>query len=85
MIEIPSTLRAVKEQLNIYKQTGALVMDIVFSSTLLLAAAIQTRKVSAVEVLEAHLTQIERHNPRLNAIITLDADHARERRKQMKR
>ena len=54
-------------------------MDIVFSSTTQLAAAIRAGDVSAVEVLEAHLAQIERHNPALNAIVTLDAEQARER------
>lgn len=42
-------------------------MDIIFSSTTQLAAAIQAGDVSAVEVLEAHLAQIERYNPALNA------------------
>jgi amidase len=54
-------------------------MDIVFSSTAQLAAAIRAGDVSAVEVLEAHLAQIERFNPALNAVVTLDADGARER------
>src|SRR5437879_730161 len=38
-----------------------------------LARLIRERHVSAVEVLDAHLERIERHNPALNAIITLDA------------
>ncbi|MBI1881235.1 MAG: amidase [Chloroflexi bacterium] len=54
-------------------------MDIVFSSTAQLAAAIRAGRVSAVEVLEAHLAQIERHNPALNAIVTMDAEQAHER------
>jgi amidase len=44
-----------------------------------LAALIRERRVSAVEVLEAHLAQIARHNPALNAIVTLDEDGARRR------
>ena len=52
-------------------------MDIVFSSTTQLAAAIRAGRVSAVEVLEAHLAQIEAHNRALNAIVTLDAEQAR--------
>lgn len=47
-----------------------------------MAAAIKTGHVSAVEVLEAYLAQIERHNPVLNAIITLDARQATERARQ---
>ena len=37
------------------------------------------RQVSAVELLEAHLTQIERVNPEVNAIVTLVPELARER------
>src|SRR5438128_3975821 len=54
-------------------------MDIVFSSTTQLAAAIRAGHVSATEVLEAHLAQIATHNPALNAIITMDAERAYER------
>jgi amidase len=54
-------------------------MDIVFSSTAQLAAAIRAGHVSAAEVLEAHLAQIERYNQALNAVVTLDAERARER------
>ncbi|MGZ3673665.1 MAG: amidase family protein, partial [Ktedonobacterales bacterium] len=57
-------------------------MDIVFSSTAQLAAAIQAKHVSAAEVLDAHLAQIEAHNPTLNAIVTLDAERAHERARQ---
>jgi len=44
-----------------------------------LAAAIRAHTVSAVEVLDAYLAQIDRWNPTLNAIVTLDADGARRR------
>ncbi len=44
-----------------------------------LAELICTKKVSALEVLEAHLAQIEQHNPKLNAIVTLDSENARRR------
>lgn len=54
-------------------------MDIVFSGTTELAAAIRAGHVSATEVLDAHWVQIERHNPALNAIITLDAEQAHKR------
>src|SRR5689334_9446464 len=52
-------------------------MDIVFSSTTELAAAIRAGHVSAVEALDAYLEQIERHNPALNAVATLNAEPAR--------
>jgi len=41
-----------------------------------LAAMIRTRKISAVEVMQTHLTQIERVNPKVNAIVTFDAEGA---------
>ncbi len=52
--------------------------DIVFSSTTQLAAAILAGHVSATEALDAHLAQIDKHNPALNAIVTMDAGRARE-------
>src|SRR5258708_8340027 len=57
-------------------------MDIVFSSTTQLATAIRAGRVSATEVLEAHLAQIDKHNPALNAIITIDAKRAYERARE---
>jgi len=57
-------------------------LDILFSSTTQLAAAIRAGRVSAVEVLEAHLAQIERHNPTLNSVITMDAEGAHERARE---
>ena len=56
--------------------------ELIFSSTTQLAAAIRAGQVSATEVLEAHLAQIDKHNPVLNAIITLDAEHAYERARE---
>ena len=46
-----------------------------------LAAMIRNRQVSAVEVMRAHLAQIERLNPKVNAIVTLDAEGALARAK----
>ena len=46
-----------------------------------LAAMIRAREVSPVEVVEAHLRQIERLNPKLNAIVTL-AQHSLERARE---
>jgi amidase len=43
-----------------------------------LARLIRTRAVSPVEVLDAHLAAIAALNPRLNAIVTLAADQARD-------
>lgn len=57
-------------------------MDIIFSSTTQLASAIRSRQVSAVEVLEAHLAQIDKHNTALNAVVILDAENARKRARE---
>ena len=45
-------------------------MDIAFSSTTELAAAIRNRKISAVEALDTHLAQIDSHNAAINAVIS---------------
>ncbi|WP_104524339.1 amidase [Blastococcus atacamensis] len=42
-----------------------------------LAGLVRRREVSARELLEAHLARIERLDPALNAVVTLDADGAR--------
>ena len=56
--------------------------DLVFSSAKELAAGILNRMVSAVEVVEAHLAQIERHNPQINVIVTLNEAQARARARE---
>jgi amidase len=43
-----------------------------------LAERLRRREVSAVEALDAHLERIGRHNPALNAVVSLDADRARD-------
>jgi amidase len=48
-----------------------------FASATALAAMLRKTKLSAREVLEAHLKQIEQVNPKVNAIVTLVADQAR--------
>ncbi len=53
--------------------------DPILASAHELATAIQSREVSSAEVVDAHLAQIDRHNARLNAVVTLDEDGARER------
>jgi Asp-tRNA(Asn)/Glu-tRNA(Gln) amidotransferase A subunit family amidase len=42
-----------------------------------MAACIRRRKFSPVELVEAHLRRIERLNPRLNALVTIDGEGAR--------
>jgi amidase len=49
-----------------------------FLSATELASHIRTRQVSARDVMAAHLAQIDRVNPQVNAIVTLQADQAME-------
>jgi amidase len=50
--------------------------DLCFLPATELVALLRTKKVSAREVMQAHLAQIERVNPKVNAIVTLVADRA---------
>jgi amidase len=52
-----------------------------YKSAAELASLIRRKKVSALELLDHFLTRIERHNPKLNAIIWMDRDKARKRAK----
>jgi amidase len=56
--------------------------EIIFSSATEIAAAIRSRRVSAVEVLEAHLNQIKKYNGALNAVVTIDEKEAFQRARQ---
>lgn len=55
--------------------------DLVFTPAYQLAQMIRDRVVCAVEVLDAHLVHIAKHNSSLNAICTLDEERARQRAK----
>ena len=50
--------------------------DLCFTSAIELVAMIRAKKVSAREVMQAHLAQIERVNPAVNSIVTLVAERA---------
>jgi amidase len=54
-------------------------MDLHFKSAAEIARLIRERKLGAAEALEHFLARVEKHNPRLNAVIWLDAARARER------
>jgi amidase len=51
--------------------------DLAFESARILAERIRHKQISSRELLELYLTRVERHNPSLNAIVTLDAEGAR--------
>jgi amidase len=42
-----------------------------------LAARLRAGQVTSVDVLDAHLARIEKHNPELNAVVSVDAERAR--------
>lgn len=56
--------------------------QLTFASAHELASAIRERRVSATEVCEAYLAQIAKHNPTLNAVVTLDEAGARRRARE---
>lgn len=47
-----------------------------------MAASVRQRRLSPVELVEAHLRQIEKQNPRLNAFVMILADQARQAAKK---
>ena len=50
--------------------------ELVFTSAVDQAAMVRARQVSAVELLDAHVAQIERINPQVNALVSLDVERA---------
>ncbi|MEC9278036.1 MAG: amidase, partial [Chloroflexota bacterium] len=50
--------------------------EILYASAKGISQAIQDKKVSALEVVEAHLRRIEEVNPKLNAVVHLASDRA---------
>jgi len=59
-------------------QTTRGASDVCFMTAVEMASLIRRKKLSAREVMDAHLKQIERVNPKVNAIVTLVAEKARE-------
>jgi Asp-tRNA(Asn)/Glu-tRNA(Gln) amidotransferase A subunit family amidase len=53
-------------------------LDLNFLSAVAMAEQIRQHKISPVELVEAHLTQIKNLNPKLNAFVQVDADRARQ-------
>ena len=56
--------------------------DTAFYSATALATLIRTREISSEELLTLYLSRIEKHNPRLNAIIATDIPAARKRARE---
>ena len=59
-------------------QTTRGASDVCLMTAVELASLIRRKKLSAREVMDAHLKQIERVNPKVNAIVTLVAERARD-------
>jgi len=59
--------------------------DLVFTPARKLAQLIRTRKVSATEVMRAFIAQIERVNPKVNAIVTFLPEQALKKAKELDR
>jgi amidase len=53
-----------------------------FNQVRALEESIRAREFSVVDVVEAHLAQIEKHNPQVNGVVTLDAEGARRQAKE---
>ncbi len=51
--------------------------DLTFLSAVAMAEQIRRKKISAVELVDAHLARIEKLNPTLNAFVQVDAERAR--------
>src|SRR5688500_9778646 len=56
--------------------TESMTIDLCFLPAIELARLLRNKEISAREVVSAHLGQIERVNPRVNAIVTLVAEQA---------
>lgn len=52
-----------------------------FRSATALAALVKQKKIGAEELLDLYLTRIEKHNPRVNAVVAMDVAGARRRAK----
>jgi Asp-tRNA(Asn)/Glu-tRNA(Gln) amidotransferase A subunit family amidase len=52
--------------------------DLTFLSAVVMAEQIREKKLSPVELVEAHLAKIEKLNPTLNAFVHIDAERARQ-------
>ena len=61
------------------------MLDLPFRSAKQLAAAIKTKKIGCLELLDLYLTRVEKYDGALNAIVVLDFDRARTRAKALDR
>src|SRR5580704_19134444 len=57
--------------------------ELVFLSAVEMAEQIRQKKISPVELVEAHLAQIAALNPHLNAFVALDEERARRKAREL--
>ena len=74
--------KTVPRTLGLSRGRNQTMKDPIFATAHDLATAILERRVSVVDVLAAHLAHIDRHNPALNAIVTLNVEGARVRARE---
>ena len=55
------------------------MLDVPFRSARQLAAAVRTKKIGCLELLDLYLARVEKYDPTLNAIVVRDVDRARRR------
>ena len=53
--------------------------DLAFQSATDLVNGIKNRKIKSIELLELYVERMQRHNPKINAIVATDLDNARQR------
>jgi len=63
--------------LFLFREHDSPMNDLNRLSAISMAQQVPEKQISPVELIEAHLAQIERLNPKLNAFVHLDADRAR--------
>ena len=59
--------------------------EIFFQSATSLAQAIKTKKLSVLEVMDAHIDRIDKYNHAINAVVTMDLEAARQSAEAEKR
>jgi amidase len=74
--ESPTPARARETEVVLSQAPLKPAGEIIFMSATELATRIRKKQISAREVMAAHLAQIDRVNPKLNAIVTLVAERA---------
>jgi Asp-tRNA(Asn)/Glu-tRNA(Gln) amidotransferase A subunit family amidase len=57
------------------------VDDIVYNSLIEMAEGVRKKKISPIELVDAHLSRIRELNPKLNAFVTVDSERARDQAK----